>query len=95
MEGGERFNIMKIEVRKPTKQEKENMFKEPIWTCEISTFPYHYDERERCFILEGDVTVSSAEQTISFGPGDYVIFPKGLDCTWDVKKPVRKHYLFG
>ena len=25
----------------------------PIWTCEPSEFPWSYDERETCYILEG------------------------------------------
>ena len=30
----------------------------PVWACEISTFPWHYDQRETCLLLEGDVTVT-------------------------------------
>ena len=29
-----------------------------------------------------------------FGKGDFVTFPKGLSCIWDIKAPVRKHYNF-
>ncbi|MFC1516967.1 cupin domain-containing protein [Candidatus Margulisiibacteriota bacterium] len=86
---------MQIEVRKPTDNEKEAMSQEGIWASEVKTFPWHYDEKETCLILEGEVTVKTVEQEVSFGPGDYVIFPKGLDCTWEVKKPVKKHYRFG
>lgn len=86
---------MKIIVRKPTPAEIASMSKEPIWTCEVKTFPYHYDEQEMCLILEGDVTVTAGSQKVSFGPGDLVIFPQGMECTWDVKKSVRKHYKFG
>lgn len=86
---------MKIEVRKPTNEEKEAISQEGIWTSEVKTFPWHYDDKETCLILEGEVTVKTADQEVSFGPGDYVVFPKGLDCTWEVKKPVKKHYKFG
>lgn len=86
---------MKIEVRKPTGAEKSKMEKEPIWTCQTSQFDWHYDDKETCLILEGAVTVTTATETVSFGPGDYVIFPAGLDCKWDVQKPVKKHYKFG
>ncbi|AGP40227.1 hypothetical protein SCE1572_40435 [Sorangium cellulosum So0157-2] len=27
--------------------------------------------------------------------GDLVTFPAGLNCTWEVRSPVRKHYRFG
>ena len=29
------------------------------------------------------------------GEGDLVTFPLGMECVWQVRKPVRKHYLFG
>jgi uncharacterized protein len=87
--------IMPIEVRKPTKEEEAWMKKCPTWEKEPSEFDWHYDDKETCLILDGEVTVESSKQTVSFGPGDYVVFPVGLDCTWKVKKTVRKHYQFG
>ncbi len=30
----------------------------PIWTKEVSEFPWSYDECETCLILEGEVTVT-------------------------------------
>ena len=30
----------------------------PIRGCEISAFPWTYDEQEICLLLEGDVTVT-------------------------------------
>ncbi len=46
-------------------------------------------------MLEGDVTVEAGDQSVSFGPGDCVVFPEGLTCTWKVNKAIRKHYKFG
>jgi len=67
----------------------------PIWTCEVSEFPWTYDERESCLILEGEVIVSTDVEEVRIRPGDFVIFPKGLSCRWAVLKPIRKHYSFG
>ena len=67
----------------------------PIWTCEVSEFPWEYAEKETCLLLEGDVEVNTEEETVRFGTGDFVVFPKGLKCTWRVMEPVRKHYNFG
>lgn len=86
---------MQIEVRKPTEEEKNEMEQLPIWTSEVKTFPWHYDDKETCLLIEGDVTVKTADGEVSFGPGDYVVFPEGLDCEWDVKAPVKKYYKFG
>lgn len=86
---------MAIQVRKPTDAEKKEASRWPTWTKEVSSFPWHYDDQETCLILEGDVTVKGGGQEVSFGPGDWVVFPVGLDCTWTIRKPVRKHYKFG
>ena len=67
----------------------------PIWTKEVSQFPWHYDSREVCFFLEGEVEVDcEGGDTVRFGVGDLVTFPEGLTCTWKVRKPVKKHYQF-
>ena len=86
---------MKIIVRKPTEAEHKTASAWPIWTKEASTFPWHYDEPETCLILEGEVTVKAGGEEASFGTGDWVVFPKGLDCSWTIRKAVRKHYRFG
>ena len=67
----------------------------PVWTKEVSVFDWQYDEKEVCLFLDGEVTVKTPFQTVSFGKGDLVTFPEGLSCTWQVIKPVRKHYKFG
>ena len=67
----------------------------PIWTKEISTFDWSYDQIERCYFLEGRVVVKTAQGEVRIGQGDFVTFPKGLACTWQVQAPVRKHYRFG
>jgi uncharacterized protein len=69
----------------------------PIWEKEVSEFPWHYDEMETCYLLEGDVIVipQGGSEPVRFGKGDLVTFPKGMSCTWKVLKPVRKHYRFG
>jgi uncharacterized cupin superfamily protein len=47
-------------------------------------------------MLEGEVTVTSeGGEPVTFGAGDLVVFPAGMECRWDVQKAVRKHDLFG
>ena len=68
----------------------------PIWTKEISEFPWTYDESETCLFLEGDVTVTPDKGTaVHIGKGDLVTFPEGMSCVWKISKPVKKHYKFG
>lgn len=91
---------MRIEVQKHPPEElleRLGVRRWPIWTKEVSTFPWEYEEQEVCFFLEGQVTVTpeGGGEPVSFGVGDLVTFPRGLRCTWSVHQPVRKHYQFG
>ena len=68
----------------------------PIWTKEVSTFAWSYDEPETCLFLEGEVVVTpDGGAPVTVGKGDLVTFPSGMSCTWKVLRPVRKHYRFG
>ena len=85
---------MNVLVKKPTETEKNDMKSNPTWECGVSEFDWHYDSEEAALIIEGEVTVSYDGGSVSFGAGDYVVFPKGLSCVWKVSKPVKKHYVF-
>jgi uncharacterized protein len=88
----------KMKVEKPSEQalKKLGVSSWPIWEKEVSKFPWHYGETETCYILEGKLRVKSKTgETIEAGKGDLVTFPEGMDCTWEVLAPVRKHYKFG
>ena len=87
--------VKDIVVRKPTKEEIKRCKSWPIWTCEPSTFDWSYTEKETCLILECAVTISDGKESVSFGPGDLVVFPKTLDCVWRVEGAARMHYNFG
>lgn len=88
---------MEIKVQRltPVQLKQMGVFAWPIWTKEVSKFDWSYDSIEECYFLEGEVTVRTEDgKVVSFGKGDFVTFPRGLSCTWDIKKPVRKHYNF-
>jgi len=85
---------MEIIVRKATEADKAKMLSKPTWGCEASEFDWFYDSEEICLLIEGEVTVTYDGGSVSFGPGDFVQFPKGLSCVWNVSKAVKKHYEF-
>lgn len=86
---------MTIEIKKPSDLERAEMEANPIWEKEESTFPWEYDMNETCLLIDGDVTVTpDGGAPVRFGAGDLVTFPRGLKCTWDIHKAVRKHYKF-
>ncbi len=65
----------------------------PIWTKEVSEFPWTYDSEEICYLLEGEVVVTpSGGEPVEIRKGDLVTFPAGMSCTWKILNPVRKHY---
>jgi uncharacterized cupin superfamily protein len=67
-----------------------------IWSKEKSTFPWSYAEQEQCYFLEGDAVVTpSGGEPVAMGKGDFVTFPKGMSCTWEIRKDVKKHYTLG
>ncbi len=67
----------------------------PIWEKEISEFPWEYKATESCLIIEGEVIVTTEDGNIfEIKAGDFIIFPKGLKCHWNVLKYIRKYYQF-
>ena len=67
----------------------------PVWTKEVSEFPWQYDAQETCYLLEGEVIVTpEGGEPVEIKKGDLVIFPKGMKCRWNIRRDVRKHYTF-
>ena len=74
---------------------RRGVFDWPQWAHGPDTFPWTYDEDEDCYLLEGEVVVTpdaGAGPSVTLRAGDYVSFPRGLSCTWEIKSAVRKHY---
>ncbi|KAG7557307.1 hypothetical protein ISN44_As11g032840 [Arabidopsis suecica] len=68
----------------------------PKWGCPPSKFPWTYSAKETCYLLEGKVKVypNGSDEGVEIEAGDFVVFPKGMSCTWDVSVAVDKHYQF-
>ena len=91
--------MAEIKVKKALTEEQLNeigVFEWPIWTKESSEFAWSYDDTETCYFLKGDVVVTpEGGDPVEIGAGDLIIFPKGMACTWKIRKDVKKHYVFG
>jgi len=81
-------------VREPTDEEITCFGTYPIWECGVSTFDWHYDREEECLVISGEVIVKHNNGQSHIKSGDFVVFPKGMSCVWEVKSPVKKHYKF-
>jgi hypothetical protein len=76
--------------------EEKGVFSWPIWEKEPSRFSWHYSSQEVCYLLQGKVKVETEDgQSVEFGAGDFVVFPKGLSCVWNISEAVKKHYYLG
>lgn len=85
-----------MNVRKPTADEINSTKNWGTWSKEKSEFYWEYDEKETCYILEGMAEVTDENgNRIKFGSGDWVEFPEGLKCTWNIEQPIKKRYKFG
>ena len=88
--------MSKILVERLSEEEvkKRGIKSWPIWEKEVSRFPWIYSGNEECLIIEGDFIVETKDGDYKIKPGDFVSFPDGLSCVWDIKKPVKKYYKF-
>ncbi len=89
------MNDIKVEKLSMEELKKKGVFSWGIWEKEKSRFDWHYDTTEECYILQGKVIVETKDgKKVEFGKGDFVTFKEGLDCIWDIKEPIKKHYNF-
>ncbi len=89
------LTVKDVIIRKPTEDEKNRCSQWPTWSHEPEIFDWVYTEKEICLLIKGKVTVSDKTSKVSFAAGDLVIFPEGLECTWDIQESVEKYYNFG
>jgi hypothetical protein len=91
--------MSKIKVeRNPAEKrlQDDGIYDWPIWTKEVSEFPWTYSEDETCYFLKGDVVVTpDGGDPVEMKKGDLVTFPEGMSCTWKIRQDVKKHYKLG
>lgn len=85
------MNIL-IEQLDDDQLEELGVFNWPIWEKEESKFDWYYSAEERCYIIEGIADIITEFEQITIRTGDFVTFPKGLECVWDINSTVRKYY---
>jgi uncharacterized cupin superfamily protein len=84
-----------MKKRKPTESEIKETESWGTWNKEPSEFSWYYDQKETCYILEGNATVTANDgSTLTFEQGDYVEFEPGLRCTWKIDQAIRKKFMF-
>ena len=85
-----------MKVWKPTPEEVKVTDNWETWSKEASEFSWSYDDKESCYILQGEaIATDSNGNSILFKAGDMVQFDKGLKCIWKIKQDLKKKYKFG
>ncbi len=87
--------VKDIIISVPTAEQVATCKTWPIWQHEPDRFDWTYTDKETCLLLEGKVTVSDSDASVSFQAGDMVELPEGLVCVWTIHETVRKNYSFG
>jgi hypothetical protein len=87
---------MEIKIEKLSENEiqKRGIRNWPLWEKEASCFDWYYDQTEECLLINGKVEVATKGGKVEFGAGDFVTFPRGLSCVWNIKESVKKHFRF-
>ncbi len=87
---------MKITVDQLEQDELEEMgvFSWPVWEHDEEKFEWYYDKAEKCYIKSGEATITSEFESITIKAGDFVVFPAGLECIWDIESAISKYYAF-
>ena len=64
------------------------------WASEPGKWKVNYTEEEYCELLEGRSVITDADgNSVTVGPGDRFVMPRGFKGTWEVVKPTRKTFV--
>lgn len=85
---------IKVEQLDQAQLEEIGVFDWPVWEKEEAKFDWFYDKQEQCYIIEGNVDIITEFEQLTIRAGDFVTFPKGMECVWDINSTIRKHYSF-
>ncbi len=73
----------------------QGVFDWSLWSHPEAKFPWSYEDKESCYLLEGKVTVTPKNgKPVTIVKGDLVTLPKGLKCDWEILEAVKTHYKF-
>ncbi|MED6220059.1 hypothetical protein PIB30_041373 [Stylosanthes scabra] len=64
------------------------------WEGGPMKIPWSFETEETMYLLKGKVkvTVEGSAGSFEIGGGDLVVFPKGMNISWEVIEAVKKHY---
>lgn len=82
-----------VETISPDEARERGILEWPVSRREVSRFTWHYDATEICYLVAGHARIETEDGNVEVETGDLVSLPAGLDCTWDIRELLVKHYL--
>ncbi|KAE9617231.1 hypothetical protein Lal_00034993 [Lupinus albus] len=91
------YEIFGVKIHKNSPQSKLTELGVTTWPkyeSGPSKIPWSFKAEETMYLLEGKVkvTVEGSVGSFEIGAGDLVVFPKGMNITWEVIESLKKHY---
>jgi uncharacterized protein len=81
-----------VESISPDDAHQRGILDWPVSKRGVSRYSWHYDSAEICYLVSGAARIETEDGNVEIEVGDLVTLPAGLDCVWDIREPVAKHY---
>jgi len=81
-----------VETLSPDEARERGILGWPVSKRDVSRFTWHYDATEICYLVAGHARIETEDGNIEVESGDFVRLPAGLECTWDIRERLVKHY---
>lgn len=81
-----------VESISPDEARARGILQWPVSKRRVSRYSWHYDATEVCYLVSGQARIETEDGNVEVESGDLVTLPAGLDCVWDVREPLAKHY---
>ena len=81
-----------VESISPDEAHDRGILAWPVSRRGVSRYSWHYDTSELCYLVSGLARIETEDGNVEVEAGDLVTLPAGLDCVWDIREPIAKHY---
>ncbi len=65
-----------------------------VATEAVATIRKTYERAMIVYVLQGEATIETPSGQVAIEAGDLVTLPLGLQCTWNVTRPMGTHFSY-
>jgi uncharacterized cupin superfamily protein len=81
-----------VESISPDDANERGILAWPVSRRGVSRYSWRYDATEVCYLVTGQARIETEDGNVEVESGDLITLPAGLECTWDIREPIAKHY---